>query len=146
MFQREINEVFEQLQLSDGLHRSSVLDSYNKLLPERSKEVKVNKIGSNDEENVQNEKVIKTAEWANTLLKELDSLMQSDKKYIAKSDDHDVRLNKNAVKYNILKPEKHVSQSIIYVILYDIVYSYIIRVHRICKFRVIFRCFECWTI
>lgn len=118
LFQREINEVFEQFKLSDGLHRST-LDSSNKLLPEKrnisaSSDSKVNKIGSKLQENVQNEKVIKTAEWANTLLKELDNLMQSDKRRTAKSADHDVHLvEKNAAKCNILKPEKHVSQSIL---------------------------------
>lgn len=140
MFQREINEVFEQFKLSDELHRS-VSDEHsknNKLLPENENaESKINNNNNNNsnhngnvntnicsnncatknqlQENVQNEEVIKTTEWANTILKELDNLMQSDKPSTNGDEDFDLQLlpkrthfGKNAAT-NILKPKKHVS-------------------------------------
>lgn len=51
--------------------------------------------------------------WANTILKELDNLMGSDKRNSAKSvKDHVVSTNneQNRTRSNILKPEKHVSK------------------------------------
>lgn len=135
--QREINEVFEQLKVSDGLHRS-VSDDHgggNKLLPEKENQNarKVNKIGSDRskqqllqhqrriaQQNVHDEEVINTTEWANTILKELDNLMQSDKTQTdvtastACATAEELRdasyLEKKAtIRNNILKPKKHVS-------------------------------------
>lgn len=135
--QREINEVFEQLKVSDGLHRS-VSDDHggsNKLLPEKENQNarKVNKIGSDrskqqllqqqrriDQKNVRDEEVTKTTEWANTILKELDNLMQFDKSQTAVSEspvpvtaeelrDASYLEKKATIRDNILKPKKHVS-------------------------------------
>lgn len=136
--QREINEVFEQLKVSDGLHRS-VSDDHggNKLLPEKENQNarEVNKIGSdrskqqllqhqrrNAQQNVHDEEVTKTTEWANTILKELDNLMQTDNSQTGVTAsttgvtaeelrDASYLEKKATIRNNIMKPKKHVSTS-----------------------------------
>lgn len=150
--QREINEVFEQFKVSDGLHRSVSADNGggNKLLPEKENQNarKVNKIGGDRskqqlvqdhrriaKQNVNNEEVSKTTEWANTILKELDNLMQSDK---SQSDvnvssncataeelrDASYLEKKATIRNNILKPKKHVSTLTFLLYIYTIFLHY----------------------